>query len=98
MFSAVRMHSCHLRVTETTGGSEQDVDPHRLIHSGWVTTLERNREAVFEHYLRWRCEHEGVEAARIENQCQTPEGGSVPLIVRAINCASGAIESHGGVP
>lgn len=91
MFSAVRMHECDLRASETVSGAERPVRLMQTIHAGWVTTLQRNREAVMERYLRWRCAHEGVERARLVNQCASPEGRPVPPIVREIDCASGEI-------
>lgn len=98
MFSAVRMHRCALTAYETRGGVEQPVSLHTQVQAGWVTTLERNREAVVERYLRWRCEAEGLSAARLENRCTSPEGRSVPPVLRAIDCASGALRREGGHP
>lgn len=97
MFSAVRMHACDLRAFEVRAGVEQPVNLMRTVQAGWVTTLERNREAVMERYLRWRCGQAGTERARLVNQCRTPDGTAVPPIVRAIDCASGAITREGGL-
>ncbi len=98
MFSAVRMHECDLRASETVRGAERPVRLMQTIHAGWVTTLQRNREAAMTRYLRWRCAQEGVESARLVNRCVSPEGRSVPPIVRAIDCASGEITREEGEP
>jgi hypothetical protein len=96
MFSAVRMQACDLTAFETTDGTTRRVSLMETIHVAWITTLRRNREAVMERYLEWRCE-EGVESARLENRCRTPEGRDVPTVVREIDCASGRITRAGGV-
>ncbi len=97
MFSAVRMHACSLSAYETRAGAEQRVSLQRQVQVGWITTLERNREAVLEGYLRWRCEQEGVEAVRLENRCRTPEGREVPRIERALDCATDEYRREGGL-
>lgn len=91
MFSAVRMHRCDLRASETVNGHERPVRLMQTIHVAWVTTLERNREAVMQRYLRWRCTQNGVERARLVNRCVSPDGREVDPIVREIDCASGEI-------
>jgi hypothetical protein len=96
MFSAVRVYRCQLRAFETAGGVERPKRLMSTIHVGWITTMRRNREAVMRRYLRWRCEQEGVEGARLVNRCVTPEGNRVPDVVRAIDCGTGAIISQGG--
>jgi hypothetical protein len=98
MFSAVRMQECDIAAAETTNGSQHPVRLMEAIQVGWITTLRRNREAVMERYLEWRCEQEGVERARLENQCRTPDGREVPLIVRELDCASGELTAEGGLP
>jgi hypothetical protein len=97
MFSAVRMHACSLSAFETRNGTEQPVSLQRQIQVGWITTLERNREAVMERYLRWRCEQEGIEAVRLENRCRTPEGREVPLVLRALDCRTDEYRREGGL-
>lgn len=92
MFSAVRVYSCNLNAFETRGGAEAPVNLMSTIHVGWITTLRRNREAVMERYLEWRCEQDSVEAARLVNVCTTPEGNRVPDVVRTIDCAEGRVE------
>lgn len=96
MFSAVRVYSCELTAFETRNGREQPKSLTSTIHVAWITTMRRNREAVMRRYLRWRCEQEGVEAARLVNRCTTPEGARIPDVVRSIDCASGALIAQGG--
>lgn len=98
MFSAIRMQACDIAASETTNGRTHPVRLMETIHAGWVTTLRRNREPVMERYLAWRCEQEGVERARLENRCRTPDGTAVPTIVREIDCGSGEITREGGLP
>ncbi len=97
MFSAVRMHECSLSARETVSGTERDVRLMNEIHVGWITTLERNREAVMERYLRWRCTRDDVERSLLENRCVTAEGREVAPIVREIDCASGELRREGGI-
>lgn len=91
MFSAVRVYDCNFGAYETRDGSEQPVNLMSTIHVAWITTLRRGREAVMDRYLDWRCEQEGVSAARVVNRCTTPEGNRVPDVVRRIDCASGEV-------
>ncbi|HUF75145.1 MAG TPA: hypothetical protein VMM35_02660, partial [Longimicrobiales bacterium] len=74
MFSAVRVYSCDLNAFETREGHERPTPLMSTIHVAWITTMRRGREGVIRRYLRWRCEQEGVEAARVINRCTTPEG------------------------
>jgi hypothetical protein len=97
MFSAVRMHRCGIAASETVRGVETPVRLSQKIHMGWVTTLERNREAVMERYLRFRCEQDGVSSARLVNRCETPDGTAVDPIVRELDCESGEIQREGGL-
>lgn len=96
MFSAVRMQECDIRASETKNGRSEPVRLMATVQAGWVNTLRRNREAVWERYLEWRCEQPDVERARLENRCTTPEGERLPVIVSEIDCASGAITASGG--
>lgn len=97
MFSAVRMQQCDIAASETTHGVTRPVRLIETIHVAWINTLRRNREAVMERYLEWRCEQDGVSRARLENECRTPDGREVPTIVREIECASGEITREGGM-
>lgn len=97
MFSAVRMQECNISASETVSGERRAVRLMETVQVGWITTLRRNREAVMQRYLEWRCEQPGVERARLENACRTPEGVEVPTIVRDIDCATSEITAEGGI-
>jgi hypothetical protein len=91
MFSAVRVYDCNFAAYDTRAGREEPVPLMSTIHVAWITTLRRGREAVMERYLGWRCEQEGVSAARVVNRCTSPEGNQVPDVVRSIDCARGEV-------
>lgn len=91
MFSAVRAQECGVLAAETVHGSTRLVNLQHTIHEAWITTLERNREAVAERYLRWRCTHEGVSAATLETRCLSVDGRPLPPRTRTIDCATEVI-------
>jgi hypothetical protein len=98
MFSAVRVQECNVSAHETRDGREHDVPLMSILPAPWVALMERNRPAVIESFLRWRCgTREGVAAVRIVNRCRDASGDPLPDIERAITCASGEIESTGEV-
>lgn len=94
MFSAVRVYRCDLSALETRDGAERPTRLISTIHVAWINTMRRGREAVIHRYLEWRCDQEGVEAARVVNRCTTPEGNRVPDLVRTIDCESGEISEE----
>lgn len=97
MFSAVRVNRCNLEAFDRTEGRQVPVPLMQEIHVGWITTIRRNREAVMERYLRWRCEEQEVEGARLQNVCISPEGNRVDTILD-IDCDSGDITASMGTP
>ena len=93
MFSAVRVARCQMRLTETQGGSERPIALGEVLPAPWTALLERNRVRVVDGFLRWRCDtREGVSAVRFHNECTDPAGGALPVVERAIDCASGEID------
>lgn len=95
MFSAVRVARCQVRVSEIRGGAERPIPLMEVLPVPWAVLLERNRSAVIDAFLRWRCEtREGVSEVRFHNACRDPAGGELPPVDRAIECASGRI-AHG---
>ncbi len=87
MFSAVRVHDCRMQAYDEVSGGARPVQLMRLVQVGWVTTMQRNREAVLERYLRWRCARDDApDAARVENACVSPEGRRTRLVWR-LDCA-----------
>ncbi|MFK7987348.1 MAG: hypothetical protein AB8I08_15090 [Sandaracinaceae bacterium] len=97
MFSAVRVYRCELTAFESRAGRELPTNLMSTVQVGWITTMRRSREDVLRGYLRWRCEQDDVEAARVVNRCRTPEGNTVPDVVREIDCSTGTL-SEGDAP
>lgn len=94
MFSAVRVHRCQLRPTETAeAGGIRPINLNREIHRAWVTTLQRNRHTVSEKFLASRCAAEGIASVRLENLCVTPNGTRLEPLVWEMACATGAISA-----
>lgn len=92
MFSAVRVARCQVRVSETRDGGERPTPLPEILPAPWIELMKRNRPAVIDGFLRWRCDtREGVSAVRFHNECTDPAGGELPPIDRAIECASGRI-------
>ncbi|MEQ8459018.1 MAG: hypothetical protein RLO52_06165 [Sandaracinaceae bacterium] len=95
MFSNVRVYRCDLGAFETRDGYERPVNLMETIHVGWGSLLRRNREPVMDAWLEWRCEQEGVSAARLLNRCVSPAGERAPDVRRAIDCERGEITEGG---
>lgn len=94
MFSAVRVQRCELRVSEARAGGERPIPLAEVLPAPWIELLKRNRPAVIERFLRWRCEQrEGTTRVRLLNECRDAAGAPVPAIDRAIDCESGEITS-----
>jgi hypothetical protein len=93
MFSAVRVQHCNVTVTELFRGRERTVALLEILPAPWVALLERNRPAVIEHFLRWRCQHEGTSEVRFRNACTDASGDPVPIVERTIDCARGTIRT-----
>lgn len=92
MFSAVRVARCQVRVSEVRDGSERPIPLMEVLPAPWAALLERNRSAVIDGFLRWRCEtREGVREVRFRNECRDPAGGELPPVARTIECAGGRI-------
>ncbi len=93
MFSDVRVYRCQLGAYDIDDGRATPVNLPATIHVAWINTMRRSREGVLRRYLRWRCDVEDIDGARVVNQCRTPEGESVPRVVREIDCGSGHVTS-----
>jgi len=93
MFSDVRVYQCQLGAYDIHDGRGTPVNLPSTVHVAWINTMRRSREDVLQRFLRWRCEDAVVDGVRIVNQCRTPEGESVPPVVREIECTTGHITS-----
>jgi hypothetical protein len=98
MFSSVRMHKCTVRVQEVVAGRAREVELGHAMQIAWIGMLERNRPQVVTKLLRRRCQERGVSEARYHRSCTGNDGGALPPLELAMDCASGALASHGGKP
>lgn len=97
MFSAVRVQSCQAELRETRYASERALPLMEVLPAPWAALLERNRVAVIDSVLRWRCEREGVTRVRFRNTCRDASGQPLPTTSRELECASGEI-TRGDLP
>ena len=93
MFSAIRMQSCSVEVREKRRGEDADVRLQllRVIHEGWITTLERNRRDVILALLERRCDEPEVERVVLVSQCQGTDGQPLRPLRWVRACASGDV-------
>lgn len=99
MFSRVRVQECAAEVTEdglplvVLG---RDPSAPGILPAPWHSLLQRNRPAVVNGFLRWRCEAEGErETVRVTTRCRDTSAADLPPIVREIDCSTGAITEEG---
>ena len=104
MFSRVRVQECSAEVTEDgapltvlgSGPSQPGILP-----APWHALLGRNRPAVVQRFLSWRCEAplsegEERETVCVTTTCRDTSGELLPPIVREIDCASGTMTTEAG--
>ncbi len=95
MFSQVRVQECSAEVTED--GHALTVlgrDPRApgILPAPWHSLLQRNRPAVVNRFLRWRCAAEGERSeVRVTTRCRDVNHELLPPIVREMDCARGTI-------
>ncbi|MDQ3036891.1 MAG: hypothetical protein M3Y87_31145 [Myxococcota bacterium] len=95
MFSAVRVQSCRVGVTEESEAGARPVALMEVLPAPWAALLERNRPAVVEAFLRWRCEaRDATERVRFHNECVDASGDALPSIDRVIDCGTGEITAR----
>ncbi len=97
MFSAVRVQSCQAELKETRDTHDRVIPLMEVLPAPWAALLERNRTAVVDAVLRWRCGREGVTRVRVQHTCRDASGQPLPNTSREIECASGEI-SRGDLP
>ena len=98
MFSAVRVQQCQTVVEETRFGEEtRPINLQTSLPAPWISLLQRNRPAVIESFLNFRCES-SMQPTRVSvrSQCTDVSGNDLPAIRREITCESRAIEVTDG--
>ena len=95
MFSSVRVRECSVTVTETRAGDRRQVALMRELPAPWVALLERNRPAVVERFLRWRCGIDGTSEVAFHNACRDATGDTLAPIDLAMTCDDRVLH-HGG--
>lgn len=98
MFSSVRVRECDLEVHETRDGRERRVTLMEVLPAPWVALLERNRPAVAERFLGWRCDVPGTSAVRSRNACRDTTGDPLPPIELSMQCDDRVIRRSGEGP
>jgi|GEM_PF-1818599 len=98
MFSAVRVQQCQTEVEETRFGEERrPVNLQTSLPAPWISLLQRNRPAVVESFLNFRCESSmHPTQVSVRSRCTDVTGNDLPTITREITCESRAIEVTGG--
>jgi len=75
MFSAVRVEQCDVRAYLTPSSGERErVDLARVLHSGWITGLERGRRRVIERFLSGQCRPGQVHQTELRRACEDAAG------------------------
>lgn len=91
MFSSVRVRQCALSAHELRHGSRRALALMEILPAPWVALLERNRPAVVDRFLEWRCDREGVTRVELRNECRDATGDPLPPIEISIACDTGTI-------
>lgn len=103
MFSRVRVQECTASVTEDgraiTVLGESPARPG-ILPLPWFELIKRNRPAVIERFLSWRCDagESAPERVRVTTVCRDTEGTELPPQFREMACASHEITDDRGEP
>lgn len=95
MFSAVRVQQCETQVEETRFGEEtRAVNLATSLPAPWISLLQRNRPAVVESFLNFRCES-NVSPTRVSvrSACTDVSGNELAPVTRRIDCETRTIET-----
>lgn len=95
MFSSVRVRQCDVDVQETRDGRERPLPLMEVLPAPWVALLERNRFAVVERFLGWRCQVPGTSEVRFHNACRDATGDPLPPIDLSMQCDDRVIRREG---
>jgi hypothetical protein len=95
MFSSVRLTRCAIAAFDEADGAPRRVavDLPKVLHAGWLRSLERGRARVIEHFLASRCRAPQVAYGVLERRCQTPSGKALPPASYRYDCRRRALES-----
>ncbi len=96
MFSAVRVQSCEVAITELRGATRTPLPIMQHLPAPWASLLERNRPAVIDRFLTWRCAEAEVapDEVRVTSSCTSVGGERLPARVRVVTCATGALRDE----
>lgn len=90
MFSQVRVRECALVARDRRESGERVVSLSEVLPAPWISLLQRNRPAVIERYLAWRCEtEEDVVASYVTLSCSDASGEALPMAAHLRVCESG---------
>lgn len=95
MFSAVRVQQCETQVEETRFGEEtRPISLTTSLPAPWISLLQRNRPAVVESFLNFRCES-NVSPTRVSvrSRCTDVSGNELAPVTRRIDCETRTIET-----
>lgn len=98
MFSAVRVQQCETRVEETRFGEEtRPINAQTTLPAPWLSLLQRNRPAVIESFLKFRCDS-SMQPTRVSvrSSCVDVTGEALAPVTREITCETRAIETTTG--
>ena len=96
MFSSVRVRQCRVEVSEARAGTRRPLALMQVLPAPWFALLERNRSAVVDRFLEWRCEREGPTEVRFHNACRDASGDPLPPIELTMSCRDGTIDREAG--
>ncbi len=95
MFSAVRVQTCAVQVTEDRGEGPQRLALMEVLPAPWTALLERHRPAVVARFLAWRCEVPGMQSVSMTSVCRDAAGQPLPAVERTRTCTDGRVRVQG---
>jgi hypothetical protein len=96
MFSTVRMQRCRVKVIETVGGEEQQLNLQKELQVAWSNMLERYRRPVVDKLLARRCAKVEASSVVFTRSCTDTDGSELPDDVVSLDCKSGKLVVTGG--